>query len=142
MNGELNPTIPAKSQAVSGDVRVEPMSRGTALLISIISFVAVALVGFQLLVIFGFSSIVDPSLPEPDRRQLAAKQFLFGDGPFQIIYVSTFAAITFVSLISGLTHLSYVVFRRPDLRRAKIWSIGLGLLLTVGFVGFFFVRCF
>ena len=142
MVGQPNPFDPPQIPPVTVKADAKPNSRVTALLIAAISFVAFALFGFQLLVIFGFSTIVDPSLPDAERRQLAARQFLFGDGPFQIVYVSTFAAITFVAFVSVLAHLSNAVFRYPNLRVAKFVSIGGGMILAAGPIGFYLVRNF
>ncbi|MEM7477356.1 MAG: hypothetical protein AAF483_20415 [Planctomycetota bacterium] len=130
---------PVDSPAEVGDY-AKHSSRGKALLIAVISLLASALVGFQLLVFFAFSTIVDPALPQAERRQLAAQQFLFGDGLFQIFVITSLAAITHVSFISFVAYLCHAACRRPSLHTARILALSVGLILTSAFIGSFLVR--
>lgn len=92
--------------------------------------------GYGLLMAYGFSSMVDPELPESQRSQLIARRFLFGDNGAQLILVTLFTAGTGLSLLSALIHACAAIFRWPAQEKALSLTLFGGLGGTVLFISY------
>ena len=115
-------------------------SRFVASVIVVGSLAGLVAFGYGLLMAYGFSSMVDPELPESQRSQLIARRFLFGDNGAQLVPITLFTAGAWLSLFSALIHASAAIVGWPGQAKAHgLTQIG-GLGGTVLFIGYWVRR--
>ncbi len=100
-------------------------SRFRASLIVLWSLAGLVVFGYGLLMAYGFSSMVDPELPESQRSQLIARRFLLGGNGVQLLLITLFTAGASLSLFSALIHACVVIFRWPGQAKAR-WLTQIG----------------
>ena len=106
--------------------------RRFAFAISMVSGVVGLVFAWPLLVIYGFSTMVDPRLEHHNRTQAIMDRFLFGDGPWQILLITVLILISAFGQLSCLVHLSCAVFRRPSAEFSlTISGVGAVVITTV-----------
>lgn len=96
------------------------LSRFVSLLVSLAFGALAAMVGFQLLVIAAFASMIDPDLTGREWWRKYAESLLFNGGPSQFVY---FAACLFLSVflaVACLLQLVCALFRRPTIGTSLI----------------------
>ena len=114
----------------------KPCDRFVAFSIAIWSFAGFVIFGYFLLMCYGFSSMVDPELPRPERDQLIAQRFLLGDHFSQLPLIVLFTLGMFYCGISTLIHSVVMVFRWPSIVVSSQVAV-LGTLCTsVLFIGY------
>lgn len=96
--------------------------------------------GWQTLVIYAFSTMVDPQIPGDERTRMFADRFLFGDGPFQIVLVCVFMYLAATGLISAMLFFAFAICHRPPLKVGAMISCCTGALVTMTTVGYFLTR--
>lgn len=118
---------------------VQPRWYGFGLSVS--SAVVGLMFGWQTLVIYAFSTMVDPQIHDSERSRIIAERFLFGDGRFQLVVVCVFTYLATTGLISAIVFFAVAVFHRPRLKVAAKISCSAGALATLSIVGYYLTRC-
>lgn len=113
-----------------------PPPRWHGIALSTVSIVVGLFFGWQILVIYAFSTMVDPRIGGRERARMIADQFLFADGPFQIVIVSLFLFLTTAALIAAVLFIVSAVFRQPALKMAAVISCGTAAIITSSIVGY------
>ncbi|EMB18951.1 membrane protein [Rhodopirellula europaea 6C] len=95
---------------------------------------------WQTLVVYAFSTMVDPQIRGGDRAKMIADRFLFGDGPFQIVIVCMLIYLAATGLISAMLFSTFAIWRQPTLKVGTMISCSAGGLVTLSIVGCFLTR--
>ena len=108
--------------------------------LSILSGIVGLAFGWQILVTYAFSTMVDPQIRGGERARLIAHGFLFGDGPFQIVMVCLFMYLGVTGMIAAHLFLAFAILHRPPLKMAAVISCCAGAVATISIVGFLLTR--
>ena len=108
--------------------------------LSILSAIVGLMFGWQTLMIYAFSTMVDPQLRGDERARVIAHRFFFGDGPFQIVFICVFMCLAATGLISAMLFLVFAFFRQPSLKVGAMISCCTGALVTMSIVGYLLTR--
>ena len=112
-----------------------PLPRLVSFLMSVVFGVVGACFGFQLLMLFAFSSLIDPSISGRQWWRIYADRVLFSDGWWQIIQVSVFLFVSVFALVASLLQLACAVVWKPTLRVSLFASscfAGIATLIIIG----------
>jgi hypothetical protein len=108
--------------------------------LSILSAVIGLVFGWVTLVIYAFSTMVDPEITGRERARTIADRFLFGDGPLQIVVVCLFMYLATTGLISAVSFLAFAIFRQPPLKATAMISFSAGAIVTFSLVAYLVTR--
>lgn len=87
---------------------------------------------WNLLLVYGFSTMVDPALPDQQRNQEIVRRFLFGDGiPHTVFVVGLFAGALICFALCAMNLWSRVTGVQKGTRNSKISIATLVLALIV-----------
>ena len=93
-----------------------------------------AIFAWPLLLVFGFSTMIDARTPSREWWRLYADRVLFGDGWLQLIVVIVLLFLTGFGAAAFFLQLSCALFRRPCLRMAMIASCMASLVATLAII--------
>lgn len=79
--------------------------------------------------------MVDPQIVGRERMRLIADRLLYGDGAFQIVFVSSFAFVATTGLIASVVFLVEAATGRPTLWTSTVVSCATGVIVTGSAIG-------
>jgi hypothetical protein len=93
------------------------------------------IIAYQLLLVFGFATLIHPKTPHREWWRIYADRVLFSGGGWQIIILSLFLWACIFSAVACLLYLSRALIRRPSVRFSLIASgcvAGIATLFVIG----------